>query len=610
MRLHVSLQPGEGEMPSDFASRLAARACRDSLWDFCGDFGLDTQGIINAKREAVAALAALADVDLDALMREAFVRGETAHRFVHKGQKLGRVNLTRGRLRVCPFCIAEDVGRQSFRMAARPHRRSEWIIGAIHTCGVHRSELVDLHVVAQSGRSHETSIGLAEALPRLEHLQERALRRFQSRFETYVRDRLAGVPASPWLDQLPFYAALEMVRVVGAVSVHGPRVKLDALSGSETWTSEAAGFNILHSGEDGFRTLLTDLQAQFWRRRTPWGPTTMFGRLYQWLAHEVDDRAYEPVRRIMMDHVLRTLPVGPGDTMFGRDFRKRRLHSIHSASIEFGYTPKRLRKLLLDADLIGPETKELSDERVLLDAGVASAFIKEVASALKLGEAARYLNISRAHEQGILVHGDFVQPLVRRCSVRKIRGSIFRRSDLDRFLARLRRRASPVGPGQAHFVQIPKAARRACCDVASIVRLILERRLRVATLSSEPGFLSILVDVAEVKPLVIGQDHGGLRIQDLERALRTTSKVVRYLIGEGFLKSESVRNPVHNGLQTIVRPHELERFRAEFITIFNLAVSRRVHARTLRKELDAAGVRPVVENADVKLTLYRISDVP
>lgn len=65
MKLALTLAHGHGETPSDFASRLATRACRDDMREFCRDFGIDPRGIIDGDPEAVSALADLAGASRD-----------------------------------------------------------------------------------------------------------------------------------------------------------------------------------------------------------------------------------------------------------------------------------------------------------------------------------------------------------------------------------------------------------------------------------------------------------------------------------------------------------------------------------------------------------------
>lgn len=87
MRLSLTLALGERETPPDFASRLSTRACRDDMREFCRDFDIDPQDIINCEPEAVGALADLAGVDRDRLLQESFTRlGSPKRQFWHKGQ--------------------------------------------------------------------------------------------------------------------------------------------------------------------------------------------------------------------------------------------------------------------------------------------------------------------------------------------------------------------------------------------------------------------------------------------------------------------------------------------------------------------------------------------
>jgi hypothetical protein len=83
-------------------------------------------------------------------------------------------------------------------------------------------------------------------------------------------------------------------------------------------------------------------------------------------------------------------------------------------------------------------------------------------------------------------------------------------SDLDAFLKRLLDGAHVVRkpkPGQA---SIPAAAKRACCSAADILDLILDCELAwVGQASGERGYLSVRVDVDEIRTKVRGADHGG-----------------------------------------------------------------------------------------------------
>src|SRR3546814_5063239 len=62
--------------------------------------------------------------------------------------------------------------------------------------------------------------------------------------------------------------------------------------------------------------------------------------------------AYDPVREVIRQHIIETMPVGPSDHIFSIPVEARRVHSIRSAAQEAGAHPKRLRKLLHAAGYI------------------------------------------------------------------------------------------------------------------------------------------------------------------------------------------------------------------------------------------------------------------
>ncbi|TIS13980.1 MAG: hypothetical protein E5X07_37985, partial [Mesorhizobium sp.] len=136
---------------------------------------------------------------------------------------------------------------------------------------------------------HDASRAIADAIPRLQFLGDAAVLRTPSKLELYVARRLEGTASGSWLDGLPLYAALHLPLVAGAVALHGPKVALDDLDGDDAWECEAAGFEIVDKGAAGIRPFLDELQAPFRSRRSSAGPKVMYGRLYDWLAHESED---------------------------------------------------------------------------------------------------------------------------------------------------------------------------------------------------------------------------------------------------------------------------------------------------------------------------------
>jgi hypothetical protein len=156
-----------------------------------------------------------------------------------------------------------------------------------------------------------------------------------------------------------------------------------------------------------------------------------------------------------------------------------------------------------------------------------------------------------------------------------------------------------VGAGQA---DIPNAAKQCCCASEEVIRLILDRKRR---LTSERGHMSVLVDVEEIRALVRGPDHGGFTSVALKDRLQTTDRVARALMAHGHLKTVNVINPVNRCPTVIVLAQEVERFEREYLSLFALARQLGRHLRKVKKELDAAGVRPALDAEKIGATFYR-----
>jgi hypothetical protein len=61
---------------------------------------------------------------------------------------------------------------------------------------------------------------------------------------------------------------------------------------------------------------------------------------------------------------------------------------------------------------------------------------------------------------------------------------------------------------------------------------------------------------------------------------------------------------------TIVPTEEIERFEAEFVTLFAMAKQQGRYFRVVKKELEAAGVKPAFERDEVGATFYRARRLP
>lgn len=247
---------------------------------------------------------------------------------------------------------------------------------------------------------------------------------------------------------------------------------------------------------------------------------------------------------------------------------------------------------------------DVVDGNCLFDAQRARTFVPDASVAtLSIQKAGKYLNAPRVQRDRLFRAGIIVP---------RIHGSDhgaadqFAPEDLDAFLARLLHAAKPVAAARDGLVTIPRAAKLAFCMSEDIVRLVLDCKLkRKVKLARERGYMSLLLDLEEVRALTRGPDHGGLTGLQIKDKLSTTAKVVAALIKYGHLKTITVVNPINRCPTVVVPLEEVERFGREFISLFALAKQQRRHFRAVKKELEDAGVEPALAPEKIGATFYR-----
>ncbi|WP_274426869.1 TniQ family protein [Chelativorans sp. YIM 93263] len=384
-QLTIRTRLHSGETPASFCSRLAAMNGRLEARHFCADLGFNFQDVVDGRDAALSRLAYLADIDVSSLRDSAILK--TADGYQVDGQRMTRNLMIRNRLRFCPECLAEDMRRQDEHPLARAWGRRKWLISFIRTCNVHNVSLVECSVQQEPSMIHDFAAMVQVDRWEIPEAAKRSVVREPSAFEHYLLDRINGhVGAAPFLDALPFYVAARFTELLGAVVTRGLKAPIRSFSGDDWWQAGAAGFSITSCGEDGIRSWLSEKQAAFGGKTGDVGGRALYGRLYETLAHDSDDPAYDPVRKLIREHAIDTLPLGPGDDLFG-PITDRRWHSVQSASKEFGVHPKRLRKLLIEADVLSKDTATLANARIMLDAEEIAEFVAEVKDTVSAKEA-------------------------------------------------------------------------------------------------------------------------------------------------------------------------------------------------------------------------------
>lgn len=608
MRLHPALVPvvHDDESPASACSRAAMLSGR-SARDLCLDMGIEFQRVVDGDADALATLASALrheDGNLPGLP----VVG-SGRRFAIAGQEFTRETLSRKVLRVCPRCVAADVANGAGPREARPYARTLWSVASLRTCPVHRCQLVVASTDGRPQALHDFSRLIEPELERI--LEEPALEMEgpPSGLEAHLMARLSGRQVEGWLAQFPAYAACRIAEIVGAVAEQGIRFRTSALGEPEWHRAGATGFAIVDAGPASIKKFLNGLAVTFTSGKADWGPRAMYGRLYEWLAHESEDAAYDPLRHVIRGHVIATLPVGPGDELFGAPVTERLIHSIHSYAAEIGRHPKTVRKLLLANNTIGPSSDGVSDHRVLMRAEAARGALLMSEGYLTFGEMVSRLGAPRPHDK-MLVDAGFIPRIIRGKHMGGLR-PVYDAADVSVFLECLTEDALPLEKNRKDLVNIPKAAKRAKCSAMAIVRLLLDRRLpTVRLLPGDVGYMSVLVDPAEVRPLVQEERAPGLTLRQVTEILRTSDAVTRKLVELGHLPSTSVMNPMTRMTQHVVDPADLDAFRQRYVAGPEIARASGGNPMSVIQKAERRGIPPVFDPREVGVAFYERAGVP
>jgi TniQ len=605
MVLRRTVPLGAGETTASYASRLAA-ANGLSGREFCLDWNITFQSVVDGKEAAIATIADKGGVPAADLGANAFVRTEWAT-YLHRGERLLRTSLRRKSVAVCPACLKDDIAASNLRPQFAAFGRAAWQIDAVKTCAVHDSALVIVSDDMTPGTLHDFAHHVRPALADLDLLAGQAERRQPTGLETYVLDRLEGCRHSPLLDSLELFVAIQISEVLGAVDLFGRTTNLKKMTDEEWRLAGGRGFEIADGGEASVRDFLGKLQATFpYKRSGREGPQALFGRLYQVLEFGSEDPAWDPVRDVVGHYIRDHLPLGPEDVVFGKPVGRRTLHSVRTLSIAEDLHPKRIKKLLRAAGIIDDPQMALPDHNIIFDAQEGSAAVQKAKGALSLPAAGRHLNAPRV-QIGLLAKHGFIQPFIPARAFDAL--DQFAVDDLDDFLKRLFAGAHAVSKPDAYQADIPSAAGRCCCSSVEVLRLILDKKLDwVGRHSGLQGYMSALVDVREIRGKVRGADKRGLTVEELKEKLSTTSRVAAALIKHGYMKTITAINPVNRCPVTVVPEAEVERFSREYVSLFAFAKERGAHFRVVKNELEAEGIEPALDRKKIGASFYRRSE--
>lgn len=604
-RLAELLPFNAGETISSYCSRLSAACGYRHARSFGNDLGFRFQGLAVGIQADIDKFEDIIDVPRSTLASGVVAADERITMICR--QQFTRVLAQRQRIRCCPLCLRDDELEREGRRGFRAYGRLLWLATPVRVCRRHGVRLVTSENTVRGSFVHDFAANLAAEGDGMSALLSSAVPMEPDGLQGYVEARLQGRDSgSAWLDSLPLYVAVRICEAVGASELHGIWFHSTKLDERQLSICAGTGFDILKGGEENFRTWLRGHFVRFEGRIGNTGGCVVFGRLYERLAHETSDKAYDPVRRIMRDMAMSNLPLGPGDDFFG-PVTDRKLHSVQSASTELGVDARRLQKMLVNSGKIPMEDTAKTFERILLEANEMTTFVNAARESLTAIEAKRRLGAGRI-QFDILVKLGFIQPFGGdRCAKELLNvDRRFAPSELEIFLDRVRSAATmEVEPGMSNIATTMK---KATCTFAEIMELLLAGRLmKVALAAGDVGIAAVRVHANEIKAFTMREHHGCLTISKVAKQFPVSHDVMKALIESGRMPTVERMNSVKRYMQKVIEPHAFSAFVDEFVSLANLVTARRTKPSSLERALAKAGVVPAFWAASKPF--YRRSEV-
>lgn len=580
----------DDETTMSFISRVAYLNRRPAR-EFCRDIGAPVNALASGDREAIDRLAQVTSANATAIEDRLFVKTERS-RYQFNGECVGLQGLDFDGMRFCPKCLAEDLENGSGPEVTRPYRRAAWVFSGYKTCTRHETPLLTGHGSALdfAASLHENPKAFRQVVePKMEACG----------FEAYLEARLrARSKSGLWLDTFRIDAAARVCEMIGASELFPGRY-VSSLDPAESRAAQSCGFNVSSSGP----AAIGDLLERVLRRQElpPVTPSEAWPALYVYLR-ETSDAEYDPLREIVHEVAVNTMPFGKGDTCLGRQVERRIVHSVRTAAKQFGVHPTRLRRLLEKGGFISEASAALLNERVLFSADDSNEFLDLVAESMPWQAAVRYLNLPPRHDRRML-GGEFVQPLVQTAGGRLTQHVLPKRR-LDEFLGKLTRNSSPFDMADNRFQSIPSAARVASCHEYDIVRMLVASQLQqVRTDPSERAYKAILVDAEEVSR-VISRHYYGMTKRQAEDTIRTASKVIIALIDNGLLDTFVCEKPPKGRRRVALVADSVERFAERYVSLAALCIDTGRHHSAILRALDQNGIEPAFPKELVHTRFY------
>ncbi|WP_298258229.1 hypothetical protein [uncultured Litoreibacter sp.] len=411
-------------------------------------------------------------------------------------------------------------------------------------------------------------------------------RRFTS-LEAYILARLEGQKQNQFLDDMPLHIAARLCELLGFVLEFGPDRKITSASEDGLSTGGQIGFDALKQGETGLYAALDTLVS-------PNGLRTVrhrsdLGALFEWLRLSRVGPEFDTLKTLVREYIFRTYPCGEGDVVLGKKCSTPSRYSIHGAWKSLGIQRARMNRFLIAE---GVAQKNDGESEIRLHDGLSaqdlSRLSEQISNRLTVAEASNVLNVSTDFLI-LLRKSGIVEPVIDALDqIPK-----YEKHALESLLEGLASSVTVTAVGAGEMVPIIEAARRIRCPATHIVQLVLDGALgHVARDANVAGLAGFRVRLQDVRAALPPLEMDGVTKGEAATTLRVTYQTINYLIEEGLLRSQRVRNPRSRQFLDAISSESLTEFQRNYETLGQLARRFRRASGPLGCHLEARGICP------------------
>lgn len=600
-----------GESLTSYVNRIASFHCNLSLENFLRFFEISQQDLLGPRPETLERISGLTGQPVEELAKMSFLRmGD--RQVVINGEMVHSQFFDLSRRPFCPACLLEDLDSGSLSRGM-PVGRLEWQMQPFRVCAKHGVVLQARKVTKYSDRLRFLPELSADSSS-LKDMIVNSVQRQPSKLQKYLSNRIAGNSGSDWLDGQPLDLAARACEMLGIIQVVGTHVDLRAVTAARWSEAGDLGFSYAVNGSDGINACLQETFDRYVSKNLKGGPQMAFGRFYQWLQFNKNNRQAGPIRGVARDFILDHFPIEPGTNLMGTIVESRRLHSAHSLARETGDHPKTVNRAVILAGLADGDTEKVSAAMVF-DAKRAENLMDRIRTSISVGGLQGYLNCNRVQAQQLVRTGVLPRLLPESSKAMGAMKGVARES-ADEFLEKLFRAAEDVPVASDGMLDIVAAAEVSRWPAMDIVRGILSGLFaKVEVVDADLKFKGVLVDPLEVRQVLKrNQIEGYVGIEDAVAMIGMPQQGLNNLLrmrdreGAPYLVEQTILNAKGKPVRLFALD-EILAFRKAHISLLDIAEAETFSSKVMKMKLDGRGLVPLAPKYELGRIWYRRKDL-